>query len=195
MDRGEPGNRRRQRARVRSLPRNAADTALVRFQVPPPENSVITSFTLFSGRAVSRVCRGGCQLWLRPIDSLEARALPGTDGVSSHPDSLFWSPDSTFLGFITQGQLKRISVNGGPPESLADVPNRSRASWGREGVILFASGTGRPNPASAGGRWRARRGNQAAAGEVPHAPQFLPDGRHFLLSRQSGARLKATGFT
>src|SRR4030095_6713532 len=35
------------------------------------------------------------QLWVRPLDGLEAAPLPGTEGVALAT----WSPDSRFLGF------------------------------------------------------------------------------------------------
>jgi eukaryotic-like serine/threonine-protein kinase len=162
----------------------------VRFPVAPPEKTVITSLTLSpDGRYLAFVA--GRQIWLRPIDSLDARALPGAEGAPS-PDALFWSPDSTFLGFNSQGQLKRISVKGGPPETLADVPLGSRASWGREDVILIAPDLGGPiqRVPAAGGVPVAV--TKPAAGEYHVAPQFLPDGRHFLY-RVIGSKVESSG--
>jgi len=47
---------------------------------------------------------GKSQLWVRPLDSLAAQPLSGTDGAS-YP---FWSPDSASVGFFADSQLKRI---------------------------------------------------------------------------------------
>src|SRR5262249_40527973 len=44
---------------------------------------------------------GKVQLWVRALDSLEAKALPGTAGAT-YP---FWSPDSRWIGFFADGRL------------------------------------------------------------------------------------------
>ena len=49
-------------------------------------------------------------LWLRPLDTLTARPLPGTEGGTF----TFWSPDSKSLAFSAGGILKRIAIGGGP---------------------------------------------------------------------------------
>src|SRR4029077_10764895 len=45
---------------------------------------------------------GKTGLWVRPMNSLEAHALPDTDGAIFP----FWSPDSGSLGFFVDGRLK-----------------------------------------------------------------------------------------
>ena len=72
-------------------------------------------------------------IWIRPLDSLEARPLPGTDGVIRP----FWSPDSRFIGFMAGGKLKKVDIAGGPPQTICDAPNGADGSWSPEGVILF----------------------------------------------------------
>jgi hypothetical protein len=73
----------------------------VRFQVPPPEKSVISSFALApDGRYLAFVAAEGgrSRPWVRPLDSLEARALPGTNDALLAPDHVSWSPDSSSSG-------------------------------------------------------------------------------------------------
>jgi Tol biopolymer transport system component len=118
-------------------------------------------------------------LWVRPLDSASATPLSGTEGAASP----FWSPDSRSIGFFAQGKLKRISVSGGPAQTLCDVPSVGGGTWNREGVILF-------NPdqleslyqvPAAGGTPEPVTKVDRASGEVAHShPSFLPDGRHFL---------------
>ena len=75
-------------------------------------------------------------LWIRALDTLAAQTLPGTDDAAAP----IWSPDSRWIAFFAQGKLKKIDVEGGPPQTLCDAPNGCGESWNREGVIVFASG-------------------------------------------------------
>lgn len=60
---------------------------------------------------------GTRQLYLRALDSLEAKAIFGTEGISiSNP---FFSPDGQWLGFFTDGKLMKIPVSGGVALTLA----------------------------------------------------------------------------
>ena len=100
----------------------------VRFQVRAPEKSSIGAFALSpdgryvvfgTGGTFAGVQGGMSTLWLRPIDGLDARVVPGTEGTAFQSDQLFWSPDSEFIGFVTQdGKVKKVSVDGGPPQTL-----------------------------------------------------------------------------
>ena len=98
---------------------SGAPPAAPRFQVNPPDKSswVATlgapagsnSGTISpDGRTLAFVATdatGKPVLWVRPIDSFDARPLAGTDGASFP----FWSPDSRFLAFFTQTRLKRVA--------------------------------------------------------------------------------------
>jgi hypothetical protein len=78
------------------------------------------------------------QIYLRALDSLEARPLIGTEGANSP----FFSPDGEWLGFFADGKLKKISVNGGAALILADAPHPYGANWGRQGTIAFTPNVG-----------------------------------------------------
>ncbi|HLN58999.1 MAG TPA: protein kinase, partial [Thermoanaerobaculia bacterium] len=56
-------------------------------------------------------------LWVRSLDSLAARELPGTNGAM-YP---FWSPDGRHIGFFADGKLKKIEAAGGPTLVLCDA--------------------------------------------------------------------------
>jgi len=83
---------------------------------------------------------GKVQLWIRRLDSLESRPLPGTE-EGRLP---FWSPDNRSIGFQAGGKLRRIDIAGGPPLDLAVATRPGRGAWTESGEILFASGTGGP---------------------------------------------------
>ena len=174
-------------------------------RVPAPGKSSIGGFALSpDGRYLAFATFGGSvsgvsvdattKLWLRPIDSLDGRAVAGTEGTLPQQDQVFWSPDSEFIGFVTRdGKLKKVSVNGGPPQTLiSGVSPTTRAAWGRDGTILFVRVLGAPiqRVPDVGGPVVDVR--KKIGGESRFLPQFLPDGRHFLFS-VDGVSTEANG--
>src|SRR5712691_830514 len=128
---------------------------------------------------------GRKQLWVRALDSPTADVIAGTDLV----DGAFWSPDGRSVAFFAAGKLKTIDLQGGSQQIIGDTPvARSSGTWSRDGVILFET-TAHPEIYSVA----FRRGQptpvtrlNAADHEIRHsAPQFLPDGRHFIYFVQS----------
>jgi len=122
---------------------------------------------------------GTQRLWVRPMASLLARPLEGTEGVYAP----FWSPDSRDLGFFSGGELKRISMSGGPPEILCSAPDARGASWGKNGVIVFAPMAAGPLcriSAEGGDVTEILRPDSTLQETALRWPQFLPDGKHFL---------------
>ncbi len=131
---------------------------------------------------------GRQQLWIRKLDSVTPQPLPGTE-KTSYP--AFWSPDGRFIGFFADGKLKKMQLSGGPPQSLADVPNPRGGSWNQEGVIIFApDGTSPLYRMSANGGERIQLTTlDESRKEISHRwPLFLPDGRHFLYVARSPQR-------
>ena len=118
-------------------------------------------------------------IWVRPLDSQIARALPGTDGAM-YP---FWSPDSRSLGFFVSGKLKKIDVAGGPPSTICDAADARGGSWSRDGVIVFEPHFRLPlsRVAVTGGKVSPVTTLDSTRKETTHRwPHFLPDGKHFL---------------
>jgi Tol biopolymer transport system component len=156
---------------------------LIRTSLVLPELSAPRAATLSpDGTKVALAARdssGRNLLWIRSLDSLAAQPLSGTEG-SAFP---FWSPDSRFVGFFADGSLKKISVEGGPAQTLCNAPISRGGSWGRDGTILFSPVPDGPLykvPASGGVAAPVTRFD-AARGETSHRwPFFLPDGRRFL---------------
>ena len=62
------------------------------------------------------------QLYLRSMDSVESRLVPDTDGV----EGPFFSPDGQWLGFLADGNLKKVSVNGGAAITVVGPAGRGR---------------------------------------------------------------------
>lgn len=172
-----------------------ADSSAIHFAVAPPEKAAFTynpetnTFSISpDGRhlAFTAISEGRIQLWIRPLDTITAQPLSGTDGASSP----FWSPDSRFIAFSAAGKLKRIEASaGGPPQILCDIPGRSiSGTWNRHGVILFSvlgSDYGIYRVADKGGAPKlvvkhVRGPTNDRERMEPNWPQFLPDGRRFL---------------
>jgi eukaryotic-like serine/threonine-protein kinase len=77
---------------------------------------------------------GTQQIYLRALDSLEAKPIPGTEGAVNP----FFSPDGQWLGFFADGKLKKVSVNGGAALTIGDAVTPRGASWGSQGMVAFA---------------------------------------------------------
>src|SRR5438876_1792718 len=116
---------------------NRAAPPEVRVEINTPLTSDPTSFAISpDGRRLvfSASNEGKSQLWVRPLDSVAAQPLAGTDGAHFP----FWSPDSASVGFFADSKLKRIDMVGGAPQVLANAAAVGRGgSWNREGIILF----------------------------------------------------------
>ena len=121
---------------------------------------------------------GKTALWVRAMNSSEARVLPDTSGATFP----FWSPDSHGLGFFAGSKLKTIDINSSSAQVIADAPFGRGGDWGPDGVIIFSPQTQGPLM-----RVNSNGGNPADATKIDvtrHTshrwPFFLPDGKHFL---------------
>lgn len=159
----------------------------VRFSIgAPPNQTLIPSAQALAispdGRLLAFAAvdsAGTRRLWVRPLASLVARPLEGTEGAVGP----FWSPDSRRLGFFAGPKLKKISVSGGPPEVLCNVPDGRGASWGKNDVIVFAPMATGPLckiSAEGGEVTEILRPDSTLQETALRWPQFLPDGKHFL---------------
>ena len=124
---------------------------------------------------------GRNSIWVRPLDSLEMRRLPGTDDARG----MFWSPDGREIAFFSEKRLKRMPAEGGPVQTVCDSGGAYAGAWSAGGTILFVKDFGEPVVAvpASGGTPRPVTALDAARGELAHSnPRFLPDGRHFLFA-------------
>jgi serine/threonine-protein kinase len=124
---------------------------------------------------------GGTQLYLRPLDRFEVRPLPGTEGAYAP----FFSPDSLWIGFFADDQLKKISVLGGNPVALADATNSYGGAWWTRDRIVFGTHEGsrlRWVPSSGGAPQELSREDTGMARLIFSPPSILPNGRHCLFS-------------
>ena len=179
--------------------RGPSNLQAIRFEIQPTEN---TKFITGGFPALSPDGRwlvfqatgtdGKTRMWLRSLDSVELRPLAGTEGIAL-PPPIFWSPDSRFIAFavagaVSPGQLKKLDISGGPPQTLCDVSSVAPGgAWNRDGLIVFGSNnSGLGRVSAAGGVATPMTVLDASRKEIAHRwPQFLPDGRHFIYFRAS----------
>jgi Tol biopolymer transport system component len=171
-------------AAVGSLVRPAPTTrALARFGITLPEGTQPTGL----GRHALAVAPDGSSiaytadqgLWLRPMAELQATRLAGFVAAREP----FFSPDGRWIGFYSQGELKKVSVSGGAPITLCEAGNPLGASWGEDDTILFGQ--------REQGIWRVPATGGApetvievGPGEEAHGPQILPGGEWVLFTLQ-----------
>jgi len=163
-----------------------------RFQIAPPEQVRIWDLDALAvspdGQELAFIGlapNNQRQLWLRPLNSLSATKLAGTELV----DSAFWGPDGKSLAFFSSGNLKVLDIQAGTLRTVCNtIVGRSSGTWSQNGVILFESAKRREIyrvPAS-GGEPRILRAPDSSQKEVRYSgPQFLPDGKHYIYFLQS----------
>ena len=121
---------------------------------------------------------GQILLWVRKLNEIHARPIPGT----SNANFPFWSYDSRAIGFFAGGKLQTIPVDGGSPTVVCDAALGRGGTWNTDGAILFAptfesslfqvpSSGGTPQPVTK---------LDKSKHDSHRWPHFLPDGRHFL---------------
>jgi len=130
-------------------PKKVPPAPVTRFQISLPDNVNFGQYVSLSpdGRKLVVNTAGTDGLWIRDLGTLEWRRLPGTEGASSP----FWSPDSRYLAFAVQNQLKKIEISGGPVQTLCSLPAGTPAgsgAWNQDGEIVFG---GRGGEALCGG--------------------------------------------
>jgi Tol biopolymer transport system component len=161
--------------------RQSAPQIMTRVNILLPEKSLVRSLAVSpDGRFIAAVLvkDGKQQIWIRSLDALELIPLAGTDNAVDP----FWSPDSRFIAFFADARLKKIERSGGPVQTLCDALGAVGGTWNREGDILIGALRNVQRLSDSGG----------AVTDLPGSaiyPVFLPDGHHYLGTRNSGVWL------
>jgi Tol biopolymer transport system component len=180
--------------------RTAAPAEMLKLSINPPENTFfsgsgtttipVPEFALApDGRSIAFAAGApGARtiLWIRPLNSSTARQLPGTEDA----EGPFWSPDLNWLGFFAEGKLKKVSVSGGPVQTLADIVQARGGSWGENDTIFFSPFNGVIERIAATGG--APSSIPLPEGLVVY-PSLLPDRKHFLALDRTGEGSGARG--
>jgi serine/threonine-protein kinase len=130
----------------------------------------------------------GTQLFVRRLDTGDVRPIPGTQGA----DAPFFSTDSTKVGFFAEGKLKRVTLAGGMPLTLAPAPRPQGGCYDSTDTIYYIadwqksllkiSDSGAP-----GAMPEPVVQPDIGAGELALvSPEVLPGSRHVLMSIWTG---------
>jgi eukaryotic-like serine/threonine-protein kinase len=118
-------------------------------------------------------------LWVRSLVAPRARLVPGTEGAV-HP---FFSPDGKWLGFFSNGMLRRTHVDTGEPQGIAQAGRVRGAAWGDDGNVVYASFSGPLMIVDTiGGRPRPLTTVEAGSQDAHRWPDVLPGGQGVLFT-------------
>ncbi len=175
------------------------------FVLDTPEDLALGDFSPAAvspdGRSIAFVGTppgGVSQLWLRRLEAPEIRALAGTEGA----EAPFWSPDSASIGFIAEGELRKLGLASGTVQRICSLPQGgfNGGTWNGEGTIVFSTGgetASLYSVSAGGGEANPLTSHDKSRGETAHFdPEFLPDGQHILFvvwsSKEENAGLHVT---
>ena len=167
-----------------------APAAVTRFTVNLPAGETLSSTSLSSvvlspdGTKLAYVANRGGQtrFYVRPLDRLEATAIPGTENAVGP----VFSRDGQWLAFLQALRWKKVALSGGAPVTICNAPPGAYfyAAWTPDDKLLFgvypagvlqvAASGGEPQPLFA-----------AAPGKGERAywfPHLLPGGKGVLFS-------------
>ncbi len=154
-----------------------------RFVLSVPETDTFITYGLAlspNGRNVVYVAQrnGTQQLFRHALDQLEAVPIAGTQGA----EFPFFSPDGQWIGFFADNALKKVAAVGGTAVTICPAGFRRGASWGRDGMIVFASGNSPDlmQVAATGGAPKALTAMATQTGQRAEWPELTPDGRAVL---------------
>ena len=129
---------------------------------------------------------GGTVFAVRGINDLTPRVLAGAGGREP-----FMSPDGRWLGYLASGELRKISMTGGPSTPIARVASPLRGvNWGADDRIVFGvvdESKGLQSLSASGGEPRSLTTPAREKGETGHYYPFtMPDGKAVLFTIGSG---------
>jgi serine/threonine-protein kinase len=118
------------------------------------------------------------KLYLRSLDSLETKEIPGGRDARGP----FFSPDGQWIGFMSAPAIKKLPVNGGTPVFICSAGDTVGGSWGPDNTILIGGNYSGVLRVSANGGKPETIVKPTPGLSYAH-PQFLPDGTSFLYQR------------
>jgi serine/threonine protein kinase len=173
--------------------RSSSDLHVVRLTFnPPPElafNDTQPDAAVISpdGQKIAFTATstdGKRMLYVHNLDASEVKLLAGSENALEP----FWSPDSRFIGYGSNGKLKRSDLTGANSQVLCDAARIVGGTWSKDGIIVFAPDYSMPlmQVSAQGGESKPVEMQGEHSHKDHRSPYFLPDGRHFLFPWNNG---------
>ena len=170
------------------------DLRRVAFSVFPPEGTVFQSVWSVpfapspdgAQMVLTAVDADGTpRLWLRPIEEDAFQPIPGTEGARSP----FWSPQSDWIGFYTDGALKRVRPSGRELGTITNIStgrfvDSTSATWGSTHILFKPGRFNNPYMATPveGGPVKPAARTAPDDAHTQRWAYFLEDGTRFVYS-------------
>ena len=117
-------------------------------------------------------------LYVRDLNELESRQVPGTGGARSP----FFSPDGQWIGYFADGKLQKVSMDGGTPTTLCDTMSFFGATWLDDDTIVFTDATRLLRIPAEGGSPMLVVSSDVERAEYFDSPAGLPGSRAVLIT-------------
>jgi serine/threonine-protein kinase len=167
---------------------SVAEVEPVRFAVTPVGDERINSDMIAISLDGTRLVYVGSdktssRLYLRNLSELDTRPVGGSDRA----EEPFFSPDGKWLAFFSEGELKRVPVNGGSPMTIATNMAARPAMWTKDNRIILPTQaitrrrSGLSEVVLSEGRTRPIMYSDTLSGENLTYPMLVADGKTLLL--------------
>jgi serine/threonine-protein kinase len=116
------------------------------------------------------------RLYVRDLDRTSVRVIATTENAAGP----FISPDGAWIGYWSNGAIRKVAVAGGPVTPLASMSGSVQGgTWGRRGDIILAVGGALVRLSAAGGPVDTLLRDSTRSFRWP---DFLPDGETVLFA-------------
>jgi eukaryotic-like serine/threonine-protein kinase len=183
--------------RVPPPPATADEPVLpvTRFVITPPASAPLASLGGYDvtispdGRRIAYFGQnpdtGGVTLYVRELDGLETRVVPGTEILSTGGGNMnpFFSTDGRSIGLFSPDRgVIRVAVDGAPPIKMLDPPNPAflGAIWTDDDMLVYSSGRSLHRVSAGGGGTPQPLTDEQGADTFYASPVLLPGGRAVL---------------
>jgi serine/threonine-protein kinase len=187
--------------RPSATPANVAESApVLRFVITPPATAPLASQGLNlaispDGKRIAYLAvhsvSGDLEVYVRDLDALEARPIPGTEAPAVGPWNPFFSPDGKSVGYLAPDRgIVSVGIDGRPPIKIVDRPHIGGylgAWWAGDNTVIYSSVTGLQRVSASGGGTPQSLMPERANGGVVAGPVLLPGGRAVLLHASGDA--------